>query len=281
MDLRLRAAPARGARPPRRADERQAAGGGDAADRARGSVAETPATWRDLPLFPGATDDEPLIRVAPAPRPPLAVRKTPELPRAARPPRVVRRHEGPRLDLPQERAAAGGDARPAAVLLGLAEDAAAPPVHSRPAAAGAPSARATASSPRARGLAAAVDLATLLALDLVILYFTVRMAGLTIGQWAALPPLPLILFLVAVKVSYFSVFTTIGGQTIGKMAFQIRVVSEDDGLIHPGRAVARTLATAVSVLPLGAGLLPAFFQDGRALHDRLAHTRVVDVRPGA
>jgi uncharacterized RDD family membrane protein YckC len=37
----------------------------------------------------------------------------------------------------------------------------------------------------------------------------------------------------------------------------------------------RELLALPSTLALGAGLLPAFFGQQRALHDRMAHTRVV------
>ncbi len=43
-----------------------------------------------------------------------------------------------------------------------------------------------------------------------------------------------------------------------------------------GRATLRTLAYLVSALPLGAGFLAGVISADRlALHDRLAHTRVV------
>jgi uncharacterized RDD family membrane protein YckC len=43
-----------------------------------------------------------------------------------------------------------------------------------------------------------------------------------------------------------------------------------------GQSVVRAAGYLVSALPVGLGFLPAFFgQDRRALHDRLADTRVV------
>jgi uncharacterized RDD family membrane protein YckC len=65
------------------------------------------------------------------------------------------------------------------------------------------------------------------------------------------------------------------------MATGIRVVPSadaDDGFLRVplGTAVFRALACLLSVLPAGAGLLPALLSpDHRALHDRLADTRVV------
>ena len=118
-------------------------------------------------------------------------------------------------------------------------------------------------------------------IDLVVVYFTLRLASLTLADWRSLPPVPMIAFLAIVKVSYFSVFTAVGGQTIGKMAAGIRVITDERGLVDPARAVRRTLAGAVSFVTLGVAFIPALFgADRRALHDRLAHTRVVALPSG-
>jgi uncharacterized RDD family membrane protein YckC len=87
---------------------------------------------------------------------------------------------------------------------------------------------------------------------------------------------PLIAFLVLLKFAYFSAFTAFGGQTIGKMAARIRVIADDETSLQPSRAVQRTFAALGSVLTLGAGFAPALVgPGGRALHDRVARTRVV------
>jgi uncharacterized RDD family membrane protein YckC len=84
-------------------------------------------------------------------------------------------------------------------------------------------------------------------------------------------------FLVLLKLSYFGVFTAACGQTIGKMAAHIRVVA-DGAPLDPGRAARRTLVGAVSLLAFGAGFIPALLDpDRRALHDRVARTRVVEL----
>jgi uncharacterized RDD family membrane protein YckC len=101
------------------------------------------------------------------------------------------------------------------------------------------------------------------------------MAGVATNEIRLLPLAPLVVFIVLLKLSYFAAFTAVGGQTIGKMAFGIRVVAER-GVIDSGRAVRRTLAASVTLLTLGLGFLPAFFgSDRRTLHDRLTGTRVV------
>jgi uncharacterized RDD family membrane protein YckC len=112
--------------------------------------------------------------------------------------------------------------------------------------------------------------------DVVVLYFTTRIAGLAMGAWTTLPPAPMIAFLLMVKLSYFTAFTAVGGQTIGKMALRLRVVREDGTSVDGALAVKRTLAGALSVLTLGLGYIPAFFDgERRTLHDRVARTRVV------
>jgi uncharacterized RDD family membrane protein YckC len=217
---------------------------------------------QSLPLFnPHDPDDIPLIAVPAAPRPPLSVRRTPEGPRLRAVPRTARRAE-PALNFREEP--------------GEEEDLPSGPVAARP--------QASASAPTVEGrrevgfrrlVAALIDHAILLAIDLAVMYFTLRMAGLDAGDVEALPIAPLVTFLGLVKVSYFTAFTAVGGQTIGKMALQIRVVG-DEVDVDGGRAVRRTFATLLSALPFGLGFLPAFLgTDRRALHDRLTHTRVV------
>jgi uncharacterized RDD family membrane protein YckC len=109
-----------------------------------------------------------------------------------------------------------------------------------------------------------------------VVYFTLRMAALPGSEWRLLPPGPLLLFLLLLKLAYYSMFTAVGGQTIGKMAARIRVVAEDGVVVEPVRALQRTLAASVSIVTLGGTFLPALLgRDRRAVHDRLAHTRVI------
>jgi uncharacterized RDD family membrane protein YckC len=68
------------------------------------------------------------------------------------------------------------------------------------------------------------------------------------------------------------------GQTVGKMAVRIKVLSAEGGPVTLGQAAVRLLGFAASVLPLGLGVLLALFDDQRrALHDRLAGTVVVEL----
>jgi uncharacterized RDD family membrane protein YckC len=223
-----------------------------------------------LPLFHPALpdDDQPLIKVPAAPRRPLSVRRTPPKPRS----KAVSPLEVP-LDAahPADEAFSAvpslDDPLAAVPLLGREERVAAvettPDVDES-------------TGPGRRLAAAAVDHAILLAIDLVVVYFTLRMAGLTIAEWSWLPPVPLIAFLAMMKAAYFYTFTLLGGQTIGKMAMQIRVVTDEHAELDAPRAIQRTLVGMVSLLVFGLGLAPLLFSsDRRALHDHVARTKVV------
>jgi uncharacterized RDD family membrane protein YckC len=123
-----------------------------------------------------------------------------------------------------------------------------------------------------------IDHLILLGIDATVIYFTVRIAGLSMGEWNLLPVVPMLAFLALLKVAYFYAFTAVGGQTIGKMAVGTCVITEDGAAVGASRAMRRTCAGAVSFLLLGLGFLPAMFGTGRALHDRLAGTRVIRLR---
>lgn len=223
-----------------------------------------------LPLFAragGDADDEPLIRLPAAPRPPLAVRRTPDQPRPRTFARPARRAE-PELALefaPDE----PDDGAPAHVQVR--------PVQVRPVQVRTSPPASREESPLGRRVGAAlVDLAILLAIDLAVVYFTLRMAALTMEQWRLLPAVPMLAFLAILKLAYFGAFTSIGGQTIGKMAARIQVVADDETPLDPARAARRVLTGALSTLAFGLGFIPALIgPDRRALHDRVARTRVV------
>jgi uncharacterized RDD family membrane protein YckC len=228
------------------------------------------------PLFTAAGEDsdEPLVRLPSTPRTPLAVRRTPEIPRPrARAVTTSVRRMPPeptptlRFEGEQDMAAEPPSIVGPSVSCGWND-----PAHPR-----AERITGEVSNPAARIAAAAIDHVMLGGIDLAVVYFTLRMAGLPMHQWMTLPPLPLITFLLLIKLSYFCAFTAVGGQTIGKMAAHIRVVSADDGRpLDPASALRRTLAGLVSAIPCGLGFLPALLgSDRRALHDRYARTRVI------
>ena len=76
---------------------------------------------------------------------------------------------------------------------------------------------------------------------------------------------------------YKVIFTSQGGQTPGKMAAGIKVVTVDGGPVGVGRAVGRTAAEWLSAMVVLLGYFIAGFADKRALHDYIAGTRVVYV----
>ena len=225
-------------------------------------------TDRKLPLFAETFDDggdEPLIKVPATPRPPLAVRRTPDTPRLRTVPKPSRPiASAPALDFAEE-------AAPAPLVESVSD------VRARTAARlVAQSAHADVSGAGRRLAAAAVDHLLLSAIDLSVIYFTLRIAELPMAEGGVLPPLPLVAFLLFVKLSYFCVFTAVGGQTIGKMAARIRVVTMEDASVDGACAVKRTLAGAVSAAVLGLGYLPALIgAERRALHDRVTRTHVI------
>ena len=217
-----------------------------------------------LPLFsPDGLDDEPLVKLPVSPRPPLSVRRTPEIPRL-RPMAPVERPlqddavlqfvEEPEGDVVMEDEEVATVRRPSFRVDAVAD----------------------ASPFGKRAVAAIIDHGILLGIDLVVLYFTLRLTGLTFADWTVLPWLPLAAFLLSLKVAYLSAFTTAGGQTIGKMATHIRVVSEDGGGLDPGRALRRAVLELVSIATAGAPFLTAITDPlRRGVHDRASGTRVV------
>ena len=245
---------------------------------ARGVAAPAPAvqpaterlTSRSTPALPlfhsGGVDwDEPLIKVPAAPRAPLSVRRTPDKPKLRTVPKPVRRvlsESDPVLLFAEDSGAALP--QPAAATISVPARRAAQP------------GPVGVSGPARRLIAAGIDHLILLSIDAIVVYFTFQIAGLPFSSWQAIPILPLGLFLLMVKGSYFCVFTALGGQTVGKMATGIRVVAEDDRDVEPARALQRTLAALASFATVGIGFAPVLFAgDRRALHDRLAGTRVV------
>jgi uncharacterized RDD family membrane protein YckC len=132
--------------------------------------------------------------------------------------------------------------------------------------------------PRVRLAAAGIDVAVLGGIAGFVFWATLRLCNVSVSDvgWAAL--VPFMIFIAVMDLSYLLMFTAAGGQTIGKMLMHIRVIGEDQAADEPvpmARAASRAVLTIVSVLALGLGWLPALFGRGLALHDRIAHTRVV------
>jgi uncharacterized RDD family membrane protein YckC len=218
-----------------------------------------------LPLF-GAEDlnDVPLITAPRPPRAPLAVRRTtPDIPKGrSAPPRAA-----------------------AAVTASIAPATTGPAAEDAPRSAAAeasswPSTTVHAPAGRlARVLATAADLLLLVLIDALVIYLTLALLGLEAGAWAALPLGPLLAFLALLDGGYLVAFVAAGGQTIGKMMSGVRVIGDNGERVDIGSAILRAGGCGLSLLTAGLGYLPAFVTaDGRALHDRLAGTRVVRAR---
>ena len=128
----------------------------------------------------------------------------------------------------------------------------------------------------ARLAAVAIDLLILAATDLVVVYLTMQICGISASELGILPKWPLLAFLLVQNGGYLVAFT-VTGQTLGKMAAGIKVIpAESDARLDIDRALLRTFLWLVLAVPAGLGFLPAFFnREHRGLHDRFARTRVV------
>lgn len=131
-----------------------------------------------------------------------------------------------------------------------------------------------------RLLSAAIDAALLASISVTILYLTLQVTGLTIAQIGLLPAIPLAGLFLMMAAGYELMFTAASGQTIGKMAMNIKVVGTTpeamfNDRISVSQAAVRTFAALPSALLLGLGFAPAIAGSGLAVHDRIAHTRVV------
>jgi len=240
-----------------------------------------PSATPNLPLFGRDYPDAPLVTPSATPRAPLAVRRTaPNVPRArgrrdhARPEREAE----PRLalDTAEFPVVAPPQPRPAPAF-----DPASESVAEEAAATTAPAIGAGVAPAGARLVAGLVDLGLAAGIDLVVIYFTLKICELGFAQVLMLPAAPMLSFLALLNLGYAATFVAAGGQTIGKMATGIRVIPADPAAraterVTFGHAAVRAVAYVLSALPLGLGFVPAFVgQDRRALHDRLADTRVV------
>jgi uncharacterized RDD family membrane protein YckC len=126
-----------------------------------------------------------------------------------------------------------------------------------------------------RAQAAALDLTLLVGLWSVVVYFASRAAHVTVA--GLLPSWPYLAgYLAALGLIYAGYFTGTTGQTLGKLAFGLRVVDAAGQPPGYARALGRALLGSAGVLAAGAGLVPIAFDPARrALHDRVLKTRVV------
>jgi uncharacterized RDD family membrane protein YckC len=130
--------------------------------------------------------------------------------------------------------------------------------------------------PVARLASALMDLMLLGAIDAAVLYLTLAIAGLSFADVRVIPLIPMAAFLLLLNGGYLVAFTAANGQTIGKMLTNIRVVGRDGGRVDVAGAVIRAAGVLLSLIPIGLPYVAVFASaHRRALHDRLAGTRVV------
>lgn len=202
-------------------------------------------------------DDTPLV-APPAARAPLAVRRgTAEVPR-----------NRPRTTRPVRSESS----------LALEPDKLPAPEHIGPRAAETIAATMETSGLGERLAAGLIDLLLLGAIDLTVLYLTLRVTGLSNSyeDVRVLPPIPFLGFLALVGFGYVAAFTVAGGQTIGKMIMSLRVIGDDGRPIDVAGGMLRAMGCMLVPVTLGLSYVPVLVtSDHRALHDRLAGTRVV------
>jgi uncharacterized RDD family membrane protein YckC len=237
--------------------------------RRRGAALDTAAPSEgaalDLPLFEEPGRPEPPPVVIPPAGPPLSVRRKVEVPRPVSRPTAGR--ELPGTAEPPTTPGPGFDWSDEAPT--VPETRAVPDV--------APAPGVVPADPLAPRLRAGViDAVLLLAIDGIVLWLTLRVAGLATEEWRMLPLVPLVGFLFLLDTAYLVTFTAASGQTIGKMVSGVRVVYGDHGRVPFGHAVLRSVLVLLCAAPAGLGLVPLLLDaTRRGVHDRLAGTRVV------
>lgn len=126
--------------------------------------------------------------------------------------------------------------------------------------------------------AAALDLVLLATIDALVLSFTAQIVGLPVRELTRAPLVPLVGFLLALNFAYVFSLVAAAGQTLGKMLFRLKVVSQEGHQLTTAAAALRALAVVATVLLGGIPYLFALADPfGRAPHDRLAGTRVVSL----
>lgn len=123
--------------------------------------------------------------------------------------------------------------------------------------------------------AAILDLGLLVGGWLVVIYFAARVARVPIDALVSSWPY-LAGFLTLLGLAYATYFTSATGQTLGKQLLGLRVLGPGSRPPTARRALGRALLGVIGGLAAGAGFVPLLFDPARrALHDRLAGTRVV------
>ena len=129
--------------------------------------------------------------------------------------------------------------------------------------------------PFERAQAAMLDLGLLVGMWALVVYFAARAAHTDLSGLAPAWPW-LVAFLAGLGLAYAGYFTGVTGQTLGKQAFGLRVVTTFGQPPGPLVAVGRAVLAVVGIAAAFTGLLPILFDPAkRAVHDRLLRTRVI------
>lgn len=129
--------------------------------------------------------------------------------------------------------------------------------------------------PFERAQAALLDLGLLVGMWALVVYFAGRAAHTDLAGLARTWPW-LLAFLAGLGLAYAAYFTGVTGQTLGKLAFGLRVVTSGGQPPGPLVAMGRAVLAVVGIAAAFTGLLPILFDPAkRAVHDRLLKTRVV------
>jgi len=113
--------------------------------------------------------------------------------------------------------------------------------------------------------------------DMLLLYIVTFALGMLMGLAIKAGASPLlgcvnILLSLAITITYDAVLVAATGQTLGKRALRIKVVSETGANVTTGQAWGRSLA---KLIPF-AQFVALFTEERKGIHDMLAHTRVVN-----
>lgn len=113
--------------------------------------------------------------------------------------------------------------------------------------------------------------------DMLILYIITFALGMAMGLAIKAGASPLlgcvnVLLSLVITITYDAALVASSGQTLGKRALRIKVVSETGTNVTTGQAWGRSLA---KMIPF-AQLVAIFNDEKKGIHDMLAHTRVVN-----
>jgi len=128
---------------------------------------------------------------------------------------------------------------------------------------------------KSRLFAAIFDFLILAIFYLSVIFFTMKIIGTDYITLLRSAPIPLAGLLLLLTMAYFVYFTGFSGQTMGKMALKIRVISIPDGRVTFLKAFIRWIGYLISAAFLLLGFLwITFDNEARGWHDKIAGTRV-------